>query len=100
MNVETPPTISCPACDSTAHAAVDDQWGKTEGWRCRDCRGYVALDDGRRTFDVTTIAPGTEFDLASLSEQVNRVTGIESPHVVRAGEKNGRYRVIPERPHE
>lgn len=100
MNVETPPTISCPACDGVAHATVDDQWGATEGWRCHDCRGYVALDNGRRTFDLTTITPGTEFDLASLSEQVNRVIGTESPRVVRAGEANGRYRVIRNRPHE
>ncbi|WP_158058258.1 hypothetical protein [Halorussus halophilus] len=93
MNVTTPPTIPCPACDGVAHAMLDDQWGQTEGWRCRSCLGYVELDGGRRSFDVTTIATGTEFELSALSKQVSHVTGMDSPRVVRVGETDQRYRV-------
>ncbi|NEU58591.1 hypothetical protein [Halorussus sp. MSC15.2] len=95
MNVETLSTIPCPACDGVAHATEADQWGMIEGWRCRTCQGRIANDGGRRTFDVTTLTPGTEFCLESLSEQVETVTGIESPRVVSVGESDGRYRVVP-----
>lgn len=94
MNVETPPTIACPACKATAHAVLDDQWGKTEGWRCRSCRGYVALDGDRRDFDVTTMAAGVEFDPESISAQVHHVSGIDSSRVVRA--EDGRFEVVTE----